>query len=179
MDWRRLHRPEVYAVAAAAVGAIFFLASGRVEGVFNVRILLVPVLALSLVPTIYIGLSYAVPLKRAPTPRDRTILLLGLIAGYGLVGLGQQRDGNRIIESFNRGDVLIAAIEAYRRDTGSYPYDLSALEARGIVVPEPALDNSVFWYRSYETDNFALSFPSVSGRLCTRRARQGNWTCES
>ena len=95
------------------------------------------------------------------------------------LGLGQQRDGARIIESFNRGDVLIAAIEAYRRDTGSYPYDLSALEARGVVVPEPALVNSVFWYQSYETDNFALSFPSVSGRLCTRRAQEGNWTCES
>ena len=102
MDWRRLHRPEVYAVAAAAVGAVFFLASGRAEGMLNIRILLVPVLALSLVPTIYIGLSYAIPLKWAPSPRNRTILLLGLIAGYGLVGLGQQRDANRIIESFNR-----------------------------------------------------------------------------
>ncbi len=176
MDWRRLHRPEVCALVAAAVGVIFYVTSGRVEGFFNVRLLLLPVLALSLIPTLYIGLTYAIPLKWTPSLRNRTILLIGLIIGYGLVGLGQQKDVSRITESFNRGDVLIAALEAYRRDNGTYPHDLSAIRERGIIVPTPALANSGYWYRSVEGDLFSLSFPSVSGVVCTRQAGEDNWT---
>jgi hypothetical protein len=64
--------------------------------------------------------------------------MLAITLALSMTACGERWSKERIAETTRRGDALCKAVEAYRRKTGKYPFQLSELQPeflRGIPKP--------------------------------------------
>ncbi len=169
-----------------ATGAACYFYADRGGDPFLVVLAMVPVVLTSIPGLLYLGAATVLGLRR-PSGGNLAILLGGVLACYLLLWFTVVGHLDRLEETKAKGDALAQSIETYRRETGAYPRDLSALAARGVAIPTTVLGDGVFFYRPTEKGFtvgftpspiwYAMTHALASRDNCRRGARSANWWC--
>ena len=163
----------ISAAVYVAAGVSFYLYSGRAEDFVSPRLGPV-VVALTSVPLVfYLGMAPMFRFRR-PKRANRWLLMTGIVVGYLFMVAGYRLDGRLTAETMDQGDLLVLALEDYKRATGSYPESLDEL---GAPPPAPALAGAAFSYQRNDS-GFWLAFPSVALLRCRRGAADPTWQCD-
>jgi hypothetical protein len=76
----------------------------------------------------------------------------------------------KIAESQRRGDVIVAAIQAYRQRDGRYPHSLEAMVPHFLERVEPPTAGKRMWIYEQDGRGYSLSFESESGGSASWRS---------
>lgn len=166
-----------FAILWILIGATYLAYSGRAEGFVSIRSVLI-FFVIALVGTAFwdlITIVKALYKKDYARSKTESKFFVAKLIAISLIVAGHRIDNQKISETINTGDALVAAIEQYKSKEGHYPASLEALDFRNY---QPALKDSTFWISSDNQNEFSISFESVAFLICTRKNTNPDWHCD-